>query len=738
MKNYYCPMCRGVESDRPDNCPHCSMALEKTLPDSRIVKNKYICPMHAEIEKNAPGNCPICGMALVAKEMEVDIASEEAEYKEMLLRFLAALLFTIPIVFLSMGGAAWISDKRWLLSLSHWLQLLLTIPVLYCGKFIFGRAWESLKNRSLNMFSLISLGVGVAFIYSSVALLFYRSFPASFLHHGEAPLYFETAAVIVTLVLLGQVLELKARSKTSFAIKALLERAPATAWILQDGMEKQISAEEVKIGDLLRVKPGEKIPVDGAVIEGHSFVDESMVSGEPLPSEKKPSANVVAGTINQTGSFLMKAEKVGSDTMLSRIISSVAEAQRSRAPIQALADRIAAYFVPLVIVIALFTFIVWSIWGPAPQGLYAILNAVAVLIIACPCAIGLATPMSIMVGMGRGAEMGILIKDAETLEQLEKVDVLVIDKTGTLTLGKPKVTKIMTLGSLPENEFLRFLAAVESHSEHPLARAIVLEAEARLLPLPKVEDFNSFIGEGVVGRVEGKRLLIGGLDFLHQHHVANLASFKELSSHANMIEQSVIYAAIDGNAAGCIAVSDPIKIGASDAIAALHKRGIKIVMLSGDNKKTAKRVAEALGIDEYHGNMTPASKLEFVRHLKKENRLIAMAGDGVNDAPALAEAHIGIAMDTGSDVAIESSGVTLVNGDLMGIARALELSKNVMVNIRQNLFFAFIYNVVGIAAAAGIFYFFTGWLLNPMLAALAMSLSSVSVIINALRLKIVN
>jgi P-type Cu+ transporter len=695
---------------------------------------EYTCPMHPEIVQDHPGNCPICGMALEPKNVEATM--DDSEYKEMRLRFWIGALLSIPVFLLAMSNMTPVLDARLSPSLSRWLQFILSTPVvLWAGWPFFTRAWQSLVNKRLNMFSLISLGVGVAYLYSIAALLFPHLFPASFFHQGEIPLYFETAAIITVLVLLGQVLELKARSQTSQAIKALLGRAAKSARIIQNGEEKEVPIDQVQTGDILRVRPGDKIPVDGRITEGKSSIDESMITGEPIPVEKETGQSVIGGTINQRGSFLMQAEKVGSETLLSRIVQMVAEAQRSRAPIQSLADTVSSYFVPAVVLIALVTFVIWSWLGPAPSLIYGLINAVGVLIIACPCALGLATPMSIMVGMGRGAEAGVLIKNAEALEKLEKVKTIIVDKTGTLTEGKPKLTRLVAKDPEKEKEMLRLAAAVEQNSEHPLAAAVVQGARDRGIEVPKAEQFESVTGGGVIGAVDNHTVIIGKPNFLQERDIKNLDSLHDIAQDWQKEAQTVMFVAIDGKAAGLIAVSDPIKESTFHAIQELHRIGKRVVMLSGDHEQTAQAVAKTLNIDEVHAGVTPAYKQAFVKQWRTEKGFIAMAGDGINDAPALAAADVGIAMGTGTDVAMESADVTLVKGDLMGIVRAIHLSHAMMQNIRQNLFLAFIYNVLGIPIAAGILYPFTGLLLNPIIAALAMSFSSVSVIGNALRLR---
>lgn len=696
----------------------------------------YTCPMHPEIQQDYPGLCPICGMTLEPKEITTE--TDDSEYREMLRRFWIGLILTIPVLLLATSKMIpFLAIQNHLSDhFSHWAQFLISTPVvLWCGWPFFEKAWYSLVNRSLNMFSLIALGVGAAYFYSAAALLFPNWFPDSFKEHGELFIYFEAACMITVLVILGQVLELKAKSQTSQAIKALLNRAAKTAHLTIQGQEQEIPIDQVHVGDVLRVKPGEKIPVDGIVTEGSSFVDESMITGEPVAVEKKAQDAVTGGTINQTGSFLMEATRVGNETLLARIVQMVSEAQRSKAPIQKLADIIAGYFVPLVILIALITFIVWGMIGPDPRFVYALINAVAVLIIACPCALGLATPMSIMVGVGRGAEMGVLIKNAEALERLEKVNTVVMDKTGTLTEGKPKIIQIVTASPWTENALLRLAAAVEKQSEHPLAQAIVQGAQERNVPIPKVEQFHSITGGGVTGTVEGQKLLVGQAALMENNQVIDMETMKIQAKEAQAQAKTTIFVAVDGKAIGFIAVADPIKASTPQAIEDLHRLGIKVIMLTGDSESTAQAVAKKLHIDEVYAGVNPKDKNRLVQELKRNKQVVAMAGDGINDAPALAAADVGIAMGTGTDVAMESAGVTLVKGDLTGIVRAIILSRATMRNIRQNLFFAFIYNMAGIPIAAGILYPFIGLLLNPMIAAAAMAFSSVSVIFNALRLK---
>jgi Cu+-exporting ATPase len=708
----------------------------KTKPVSSAAE--YTCPMHPEVIQDHPGECPICGMALEPKNAA--IGADDSEYRDMRLRFCIALVFSIPVLLLAMGSMLPAFDRLIPVSLARWLQFILSTPVVaWAGWPLFEKGWRSIANRHLNMFSLISLGVGTAYLYSVAAFFFGDLFPPTFLLHGEIPLYFESAAIITTLVLLGQYLELLARSHTSQSIKALLGRAAKSAHVIVNGEEREIPIDQVKVGDIVHVRPGDKVPVDGQITDGESNIDESMITGEPIPVEKKSGSAVIGGTINQTGSFLMRAEKIGSETLLSRIVQMVAEAQRSRAPIQGLADSVTGYFVPAVMTVAILTLLIWTAAGPQPSFVYGLINAVAVLIIACPCALGLATPMSIMVGIGRGAEAGVLIKNAEALEKLEKVKTIVVDKTGTLTEGKPRITQVIAHVQGLENKILRLAAAVEQHSEHPLAISIVQGAKERSLTLPKVENFRSITGGGVIGTVDNQEVAIGKLNFSSELSKAHMINASDaLQKEALRLQHqacTVMFVSIDGKAAGLIAVSDPIKSSTPDAIQQLHKLGQKIIMLSGDNEQTAQTVGKALKIDEWHAGVAPDHKQKFIMQAKGKNGLLAMAGDGINDAPALAAADVGIAMGTGTDVAIESADVTLITGDLTAIVRSIHLSRAVMKNIRQNLFFAFIYNVLGIPIAAGLLYPFTGLLLNPIIAALAMSLSSVSVIANALRLR---
>ncbi len=695
----------------------------------------YTCPMHPEIRQEGPGSCPICGMALEPLLVSAD-SGPNPELADMTRRFWVGLALTLPVFALDMGshllGLDLIEQPY-----ANWIQFALATPVvLWAGWPFFVRGWQSLVTRNLNMFTLIAMGMGVAYVYSVVATLAPGAFPDTFRdHHGTVAVYFEAAAVITVLVLLGQVLELRAREHTSGAIKALLNLAPKTARRMSDdGSEKEVPLDTVVAGDRLRVRPGEKVPVDGSVIEGRSSLDESMVTGESMPVTKEAGAKLIGGTINRSGALVMRADKVGRDTLLARIVQMVADAQRTAAPIQRLADQVAGWFVPLVILIAIAAFIAWSIFGPEPRFAYGLVAAVSVLIIACPCALGLATPMSIMVGVGRGAELGVLIRNAVALERMEKVDTLVIDKTGTLTEGKPKVTKVVPAPGFDENEVLRLSASLERASEHPLAHAIVAAAEERTLKLADVRDFDSPAGKGVIGMVEGKSVALGNATYLSEIGVAT----DVLAGEADRLRANgatAIFAAIGGKAAGILAIADPVKRTTPEALKALHDEGIGIVMLTGDNRTTANAVARVLGIDEVHAEVLPEDKKKIVEELRARGRVVAMAGDGVNDAPALAAADVGIAMGTGTDVAMESAGITLVKGDLLGIVRARRLSHATMKNIRQNLFFAFAYNAAGVPVAAGVLYPALGILLSPAVAAAAMALSSVSVVANALRLR---
>jgi P-type Cu+ transporter len=733
---YVCPMDPEVRQRGPGSCPKCGMALEPESPLPLGERVEYTCPMHPEIVRDEPGTCPICGMALEPRT----VAAEESnpELVDMTRRLWISAVLAAPLVLLAMSRM-FFSDQfhAWLPSrVFAFVEFALATPVVLWGGWpFFVRMWQSIANRSPNMFTLIGIGTGTAYLHSTVAVFFPDIFPESFRTHGEVGLYFESAAVIVTLVLFGQVLELRARSQTGAAIRALLELAPKTARrVRDDSIEEDIRLENVHVGDRLRVRPGEKVPVDGVVMEGSSLVDESMITGEPIPVEKKPGDGVIGGTVNGTGSFVTRAERVGSDTMLAQIVRMVAQAQRSRAPIQRLADKVAAYFVPAVLLIAVVTFIAWAALGPEPRLAYALINSVAVLIIACPCALGLATPMSIMVAVGRGASAGVLAKNAEALELMEKVNTLVVDKTGTLTEGKPRLVSILPLGDGSESDLLRLAASLEAVSEHPLAAAIVAGAHERGATLADVSDFQSVTGKGVHGRVDGRKVIVGNRAMLEE--LGGMSA--ELVERAEALRregQTAMFVAIDGRSAGLLGVTDPIKKSTADALRALRQDGIEIVMVTGDSRTTAQSVADKLGIEHVQAEVLPAQKVEVVKRLKDEGRIVAMAGDGINDAPALAEAHVGIAMGTGTDVAIESAVVTLVKGDLQGIVRCRRLSKAAMRNIRQNLFFAFIYNALGVPVAAGVLYPVFRLLLNPMIAAAAMSFSSVSVIANALRLR---
>jgi len=737
---YTCPMHPEVEQQGPGSCPKCGMALEaKGLP---VIETKieYTCPMHPEVIQDHPGNCPKCGMALESKTVTLEEKNEELI--DMTRRFWFSTVLSLPVFLLAMIGDIMPALLPDVLSMkaAQWIQFVLATPVVLWGGWPFYvRAVQSVQTWNLNMFTLIGLGVSVAWTYSVVALLAPDIFPATMqFDDGLVHIYFEAAAVITTLVLLGQVLELRARSQTNAAIKMLLGLAPNTARIVREnGSEEDIPLELVAVGDILRVRPGEKIPVDGLVTDGNSSVDESMVTGEPIPVEKNQGERVIGATVNGTGSLLMSAEKIGADTLLSQIVHMVSEAQRSRAPIQKLADVVAGYFVPAVVLIAVITMIVWGFWGPEPRLAHAIVNAVAVLIIACPCALGLATPMSIMVGTGKGATLGVLIKNAEALETLEKVDVLVVDKTGTLTEGKPTLVSVKAVNGFNEDEVLSLGASLERASEHPLAEAIVSGAELRNASLTATDDFESVTGKGVTGVVNMRKIALGNLKLLQSLNI-DAGDLPQQAEVARAEGQTVMLIAIDGKAAGLIGVADPIKESTAEAIQNLHQAGIDVVMLTGDSKTTAQAVADKLNIDRVEAEVLPDQKANIVKQLQAEGKMVAMAGDGINDAPALAQAHVGIAMGTGTDVAMESAGVTLVKGDLRGIVRARKLSQAVMKNIRQNLFFAFIYNSMGVPVAAGILYPVFGLLLSPMIAAAAMSFSSVSVIANALRLKNTN
>ncbi len=751
---YVCPMCPEVRKIGPGLCPKCGMALDAESPALTMSKTEYTCPMHPEVARSEPGSCPICGMALEPRTVAIE--EDNSELRDMTRRFWISTVLTAPLLAISMGsmlapGLLTSTLTRNAAALL-WIELLLATPVvLWAGWPFFVRGWASLKNRSTNMFTLIAIGTGAAYLFSVVATVFPKVVPASFVSRpgmsamgGRPDVYFEAAAAIVTLVLLGQVLELRARSKTSSAIRALLDLSPKMARLIirngegKDGgegnEERDVPLDQVKLGNLLRVRPGEKIPVDGVVVDGMSTVDESMITGESVPVHKSPTSRLIGATVNGNGSLIMRAERVGSATMLAQIVKMVSQAQRTRAPIQRLADKVAGWFVPSVIAVAVGTFIAWMSIGPDPRFAHALVNAVAVLIIACPCALGLATPMAIMVGTGRGARAGVLIKNAEALEIFEKVDTLVFDKTGTLTEGKPKVTSILPAeqSNVSEDELLRLAASLERASEHPLGLAIVAKANERKLILSEASNFESIPGQGLRGVIEGKQIAVGNAALMRESRGFSVKQ-KDGGSMADI--SSSIFVSVDKNYVGFIAVADPVKQSSASAVSALRAQGVRVVMLTGDNQAVAQNIARSLGIDDYKAEVLPAQKAEIVRSLQKEGHIVAMAGDGINDAPALAQANIGIAMGTGTDVAIESSGMTLLKGDIEGILRARKLSQATMRNIRQNLFFAFLYNSIGVPLAAGVLYPVFGLLLSPIWAAAAMSLSSVSVITNSLRLR---
>jgi P-type Cu+ transporter len=736
-KPYYCPMCPAVESEEAGDCPKCGMLLERNhayrAPSGKAI---YTCPMHPQIEQDHPGDCPICGMALELKTAgSGDSGDSEAE--SLARKFWLGAILTVPILFLSLGKMVpGLSLGLVPARISEWIQLVLaTVVVFWCGGIFFVRAWRSVANRSLNMFTLIGLGVGAAYLYSAIATVWPGIFPDSFKHDGEVDLYFEAAAVITVLVLLGQWLEARARRQTGRAIEDLLGLAPKTAHRLTDaGGEEEVPIDALQAEDLVRVRPGEKVPVDGTINDGASSVDESMLTGESLPVDKNAGDKVIGATLNQTGSFVMRVEKTGSETVLSQIVQMVADAQRSRAPIQKVADQVAGYFVPAVIAVSIVTALIWGIWGPPPSLGFAVVNAVAVLIIACPCALGLATPMSIMVGVGRGAQAGILIKNAEALETAEKVTHLIVDKTGTLTVGKPRVTDLVRSAGFEENALLLVAAAVEVHSEHPLAGAVVTEAKRRGIRLREAEEFESITGAGIKGVVDGSDVLVGNRDFLLGNRVTISDELSDRAAQLSDQARSVVWVASAARAVGIIGIADPLKDTTANAIQQLHAMGITVVMATGDNPRTARVVAERSGIDEVRAGLKPQDKQRLVQELKAKGAKVAVAGDGINDAPALAAADVGIAMGTGTDIAMQSAGITLTRGDLNGIAKALLLSKQVMRNIRQNLFFAFIYNLIGVPMASGILYPFFGVLLSPVIAGAAMSFSSLSVIGNALRI----
>lgn len=736
---YICPMCEGVESEQPAACPKCGMALEPELPLIATL-TRWTCPMHPEIEQDEPGDCPICGMAL--ESVSIAVEEDNPELEDMTRRFGWSLGFTVPVVVIAMGDlllpgapiAGLIGSQ-----VAHWLELVLSLPVcLWAAWPFYQRADASIRSMNLNMFTLIGIGVGVAFLYSVVAAVAPDMFPNSFRAlDGSVAVYFEAATVIVTLVLLGQVLELRARSRTGAAIRELLSLAPDVARRIEaDGSEADVALDRVQVGDRLRVRPGEKVPVDGVVEEGRSAVDESMVTGEPMPVAKGPGDALIGATVNGNGGLVMRADKVGADTMLARIVSMVAQAQRSRAPIQKLADVVAGYFVPTVLGIAVITFICWATWGPEPRMAFALVNAVAVLIIACPCALGLATPMSITVAMGRGARGGVLFRDAEAVERLQDVDTLVVDKTGTLTEGRPRLVSVVPTDGFSEEDLLRLAASLERGSEHPLAKSVLDAAQERSIETVLVEDFETLPGRGVRGRADGRGILLGNTTLMQDEGI-DMSALESAADAARADGQTVMYLSVESRLAGFLGVTDPIKSTTAQAVEQLRREGLHIVMVTGDAEATARRVANELGIDDVVAQVLPEHKLQVVMDLQADGRVVAMAGDGINDAPALARSDVGIAMGTGTDVAMESAHVTLVKGDLSGIARARMLSRATMRNIRQNLFFAFIYNAAGVPIAAGVLYPFLGVLLNPMIAAAAMSLSSVSVISNALRLRTV-
>lgn len=735
---YTCPMHPEVRNSGPGNCPKCGMALEPVSPIQTKQKTEWTCPMHPEIVRSEPGSCPICGMALEPRTITSG-DEENPEVIDMTRRFWVSVPLSVPLFVLAMGE--FLPGRPFDRLLSHtmlgWFKLVLASPVvLWCGLPFFERFWLSLRNRGLNMFTLIGLGVAVAYVYSLLAVIAPAIFPQSFrMESGVVADYFEAAAVIVTLVLLGQVMELRARSRTGSAIRALLDLAPKKALRIEvDGSDEDVSLDMVRSGDRLRVRPGEKVPVDGIVIDGSSSIDESMVTGEAIPVAKTAGDRVIGATVNGTGSFVMQAEKVGADTLLARIVQMVAEAQRSRAPIQGLADKVAGYFVPAVFLVAVGTFVIWSIFGPDPKLAHALVNAVAVLIIACPCALGLATPMSIMVASGKGASVGVLFRNAEAIETLRKVDTLVVDKTGTLTQGKPRLVTVHAANGWTEEQVLSYAAGLEQNSEHPLAAAIVGGAKERHTSPVNVNEFQSVTGKGVTGQVGGSLVALGNSHLLDEIG----ASLGELSTEADRYRsegQTIMFLCADRQVVGILGVADPIKDTTPEAIRLLHADGIRVVMLTGDNRTTAERVAAKLGIDDVIAEVLPDQKANAVRTLQDKHAFVAMAGDGINDAPALAQAQVGIGMGTGTDVAMESAGVTLVKGDLMGIVRARALSRGTIRNIKQNLFFAFIYNTLGVPIAAGVLYPFFGLLLSPMIAAAAMSFSSVSVIWNSLRLR---
>ncbi len=737
---FYCPMhCEGDKTyDHPGDCPVCGMDLIEEQNVPLTASNQYTCPMHPEIVRDEPGSCPICGMDLVP--IEPDLSAEEKSYKKLLKKFWIALAFTLPIFVIAMSEMLpdnpfydVMEQKNW-----NWIQFALSIPVVFYATWMFfERAYRSIKTWNLNMFTLIGIGAGVAWLFSVFGMLFPDFFPAQFkTESGSVHVYFEAAAVILTLVLLGQVLEARAHSKTNSAVKELLKMAPNKAVRIVNDQEEEVPIDQIQLGDILRVKPGDKIPVDGVIAEGETSIDESMITGEPIPVNKSPGDKVSSGTINGNQSFLMKAEKVGSDTLLSQIIQMVNDASRSRAPIQKLADTVSGYFVPVVVIIAIITFIVWAVWGPEPVYVYALVNAIAVLIIACPCALGLATPMSVMVGVGKGAQNGVLIKNAEALEKMDKVDTLIIDKTGTITEGKPTVEKVGAFGdSLNEKEVLQYIVSLNSLSEHPLAEATIKYGKEQEVVFLKADGFNAVTGKGVEGNVNGRKTTLGNTKMMEQANATLLEAMENETQTYQKQGKTVSYLAIDQKAVGYVVIGDKIKGTSARAIKELQGKGITVIMLTGDNHDTAKAVAGELNLADFKAGMLPADKLNEVERLQGNGKVVAMAGDGINDAPALAKSDVGIAMGTGTDVAIESAAITLVKGDLHGIVKARNLSEKVMKNIKQNLFFALVYNTLGVPIAAGVLYPFFGILLSPMIAAAAMSFSSVSVIANSLRLR---
>ena len=735
---YTCPMHPEVIRTVPGVCPKCGMALEPVVPSVPGTKTEYVCPMHPQIVRSAPGSCPICGMALEPRVASAD-EGRNPELTSMTRRFWLSAVLSVPVLGIAMGEYLPGTPLQKMVApeVLTWIELALATPVVLWGGWpFFVRGWQSILNRSLNMFTLIGLGIAVAYVYSLVAVITPGIFPPSFREaSGQVPVYFEAAAVITTLVLLGQVLELRARSQTGAAIRALLGLAPKTARIVgADGSETDIPLDRVKPGDRLRIRPGEKVPVDGVVLDGRSSVDESMITGEPLPVEKQSGDKITGATVNGTGSIIMRAERVGSETLLAQIVRMVAEAQRSRAPIQKLADQVSGYFVPIVVGISVLTFIAWSIWGPAPRMAHGLVNAVAVLIVACPCALGLATPMSIMVATGKGATVGVLFKNAEAIENMRKVDTLVVDKTGTLTEGKPKLVSVEPTDGFDANKLLALGATLERGSEHPLASAIVEGARERGVSVTSAEQFESLTGRGVRGRVDGLNVALGNRKLLDELGV-NPDKLSERAEALRTDGQTVMFVVVESKVIGMLGVADPIKPTTPEAVGQLRKDGIRVVMLTGDSRTTAQAVASKLQVDDVIPEVLPQDKANVVKRLQSEGRFVAMAGDGINDAPALAQAQVGIAMGTGTDVAMESAGVTLVKGDLRGIVRARMLSQGTMRNIKQNLFWAFVYNALGVPIAAGVLYPFLGILLSPMIAAAAMSFSSVSVVGNALRLR---